>query len=94
MLYIRASVPTLQHRIKQRGRDYEEQIDPAYLEQLNLLYEQWIEDFSLCPVLTIPGDDLDFVSNNGHINLIIEKMQEKLMGKEIVVFTKSEVMAR
>ncbi len=94
VLYIRASVPTLQHRIKQRGRDYEEQIDPAYLEQLNLLYEQWIEDFSLCPVLTIPGDDLDFVSNNGHINLIIEKMQEKLMGKEIVVFTKSEVMAR
>ena len=94
VLYIRASVPTLQHRIKQRGREYEEQIDPAYLEQLNLLYEQWIEDFSLCPVLTIPGDDLDFVANNGHINLIIEKMQEKLMGKEIVVFTKSEVMAR
>ena len=94
VLYIRASVPTLQYRIKLRGRDYEEQIDPAYLEQLNLLYEQWIEDFNLCPVLTIPGDDLDFVANNGHINLIIEKMQEKLMGKEIVVFTKSEVMAR
>jgi deoxyadenosine/deoxycytidine kinase len=87
-------VPTLQHRIKQRGRDYEEQIDPAYLEQLNLLYEQWIEDFSLCPVLTIPGDDLDFVANNGHLNLIIEKVQEKLMGKEVVVFTKSEVLAR
>jgi len=94
VLYIRASVPTLQERIKQRGRDYEEQIDPAYLEQLNILYEQWIEDFSLCPVLTIPGDALDFVANNGHLDLIIEKVEEKLMGKEVVVFTKSEVMAR
>jgi deoxyadenosine/deoxycytidine kinase len=94
VLYIRASVPTLQDRIKQRGRDYEEQIDPAYLEQLNILYEQWIEDFSLCPVLTIPGDALDFVANNGHLDLIIEKVEEKLMGKEVVVFTKSEVMTR
>ena len=50
VLYIKASVPTLQQRIKLRGRDYEEEIDPAYLEQLNGLYNSWIEDFDLCPV--------------------------------------------
>ena len=93
VLYIRASVPTLQYRIKHRGRDYEEQIDPKYLEQLNDLYEQWIGNFSLCPVLTIPGDDLDFVANNGHLDLIIEKVEEKLTGKEVVLFSKSDVLA-
>ncbi len=87
VLYIRASVPTLQQRIKKRGRDYEEKIDPAYLNQLNVLYEHWITDFQLCPVLTVPGDDLDFVANNGHLDLIIEKIQDKLMGKEEVLFT-------
>jgi deoxyadenosine/deoxycytidine kinase len=94
VLYIRASIPTLQYRIKHRGRDYEEQIDPEYLEQLNILYEQWIDEFSLCPVLTIPGDNLDFVANNGHLDLIIEKVQEKLTGKEVVVFTEREMLAR
>ena len=91
VLYIKASVPTLQQRIKLRGRDYEEQIDPAYLEQLNTLYNSWIDDFDLCPVLTVPGDDLDFVANNGHMDLIIRKVQEKLTGKEVVVFTEQEV---
>ena len=91
VLYIKASVPTLQNRIKLRGRDYEETIDPAYLEQLNDLYDSWIDNFDLCPVLTVPGDDLDFVANNGHFDLIIEKVQEKLTGKDVVVFTKQEM---
>jgi len=91
VLYIKASVPTLLNRIKQRGRDYEEQIDPRYLEQLNTLYDQWIDSFDLCPVLTIPGDDLDFVANNGHLGLIINKVQEKLIGKELVQFTELEM---
>jgi len=91
VLYIKASVPTLQKRIKLRGRDYEEEIDPAYLKQLNVLYDSWTEEFDLCPVLTIPGDDLDFVANNGHLDLIIKKVQEKLTGKEVVVFTEQEM---
>jgi deoxyadenosine/deoxycytidine kinase len=94
VIYIKASVPTLQQRIKLRGRDYEEKIDPSYLEQLNLLYEHWIEDFSLCPVLTVPGDNLDFVANNGHLELIIKKVQEKLTGKEVVIFTEKELNGR
>jgi len=91
VLYIKASVPTLMERIKLRGRDYEEEIDPLYLEQLNTLYDQWIDNFDLCPVLTIPGDDLDFVANNGHLELIIRKVKEKLTGKEVVIFTESEM---
>lgn len=92
VIYIRASVPTLKDRIQKRGRSYEEQIDPEYLDQLNRLYEDWIDSFQLCPVLTIPGDDLDFVSNNGHFDLITSKIEEKLTGKEEVIFTKKEVL--
>jgi deoxyadenosine/deoxycytidine kinase len=91
VLYIKASVPTLLTRIKLRGRDYEEEIDPGYLESLNTLYNRWIHDFDLCPVLTIPGDDLDFVANNGHLDLIIDKIQDKLTGKEEVIFSEREM---
>ena len=48
-------------------------------------------NFTLCPVLTVPGDDLDFVAHPGHLNLIVDKMQEKLTGREEVVFAPEEV---
>lgn len=84
IIYLQASVSTLGERIRLRGRDYEQQIDPAYLEQLNILYEEWIEGFSLCPVLTVPSDELDFVRNGTHLELIATKVLEKLQGKEVV----------
>ena len=91
VVYLRASVPTLFSRISSRGRDFERQITPKYLEQLNDLYEQWIAGFSLCPVLTVPSDDLDYVANSNHLDLIAAKVQEKLTGKEEVVFDLKEM---
>jgi deoxyadenosine/deoxycytidine kinase len=91
VIYLRASVPTLRERIAHRGRDYERQISPEYLQRLNDLYEQWIARFSLCPVLTVPADDLDYVSIPAHMNLIVDKVEEKLMGKDEVVFDPAEI---
>jgi deoxyadenosine/deoxycytidine kinase len=91
VIYLRASVLTLMDRITLRGRDYERRIDRQYLGQLNLLYEDWIAKFQLCPVLTVPADDLDYVAHLGHLDLIVEKVQEKLMGKEVVKFEPDEV---
>lgn len=86
IVYLRASVPTLQERIRRRGRPYEQDIATTYLEQLNELYEEWINGFSLCPVLSVPSDDLDFVLNPGHLKLILDKVIEKLQGREEVIF--------
>lgn len=91
VVYLRASVETLQRRIASRGRDFEAKIQDEYLEQLNLLYEEWIGNFSLCPVLTIPADDIDFVSFSGHLDLIIEKVEEKLTGREEVSFMPEDI---
>lgn len=86
VVYLRASVPTLLQRIALRGRDFERGISPQYLERLNALYEEWIDHFALCPVLTVPADALDFVKYNDHLELIAAKTQDKLHGKEVVVF--------
>lgn len=94
VIYLRASVSTLVKRIAQRGRDYERQISTEYLSQLNELYEKWVADFSLCPVLTVPADDLDFVAFPPHLDLIVGKVQEKLSGKEEVVFNPDEVAGK
>lgn len=90
VIYLRASVPTLMKRIRLRGRDYEKTITFEYLEEVNQLYGKWINEFTLCPVLTIPADSMDFVEKADHLDMITQKVQEKLTGKEIVVFFPDE----
>jgi deoxyadenosine/deoxycytidine kinase len=86
VIYLRASVPQLQERIRQRGRDYEQEISVEYLTQLNDLYDEWVEGFALGPVLTVPTDDLNFVAVDSHLELIASRVLEKLHGKETVSF--------
>jgi len=82
VVYLKASVPTLIERIRLRGRNYERNIDVEYLARLNQMYEEWARRFDLCPMLTIPADRLDFVRHTAHLDIIVERVQERLMGKE------------
>ena len=91
VIYLRASVPTLMQRISQRNRSYEQAIPEEYLERLNKLYCEWIDAFTQCPVLTVPADHLDYVAHSRHFELIVQKVQEKLTGKDIVSFDPEEL---
>ncbi|GAB4467688.1 MAG: deoxynucleoside kinase [Anaerolineae bacterium] len=91
VIYLRASVDTLITRIRLRGREFEQNIDPEYLASLNILYEDWIDHFTLSPVLIVPADHLDFVKNGGHLDLIISKINDKLSGKDQVSFLAEEI---
>lgn len=81
IVYLRASVETLQTRIASRGRDYEASISRDYLERLNALYEEWMSSFAQCPVLIIHSDNVNLVSSKDHIDRVIQSIQEKLSGK-------------
>lgn len=43
IVYLSAPVPILQARIRERGRDYEQEISATYLQELNGLYTQWAQ---------------------------------------------------
>ncbi len=86
LIYLRAPVKVLHDRIMQRGRDYERRMSEDYLRQLNALYEEWIASFSLCPVLTISTGDLNYVTDPQHLEMILNKIHEKLSGKDYVSF--------
>lgn len=91
VVYLRTSVPVLKERIEARGRQYEMKIKEKYLTQLNDLYEVWVSNFNLCPVLTVPTDDLNYVKHSGHLDLVARKVEEKLTGKEEVIFEPEEL---
>lgn len=63
LIYLKASVPTLISQIRKRGRDYEMNIDEAYLRRLNNKYNHWIDNIYEGDMLLIDKDHEDFVSD-------------------------------
>jgi deoxyadenosine/deoxycytidine kinase len=78
MIYLRAQTDTLARQISKRGRDFEQGIQHTYLEQLNKLYEEWIAQYKLGPLLIIESDDLDFVNNPADLNYILARVKYRL----------------
>lgn len=79
LIYLRAQVPTLVRQIQQRGRDYENSIRIEYLERLNRLYEDWIQEYPH-QKLIIDTDDLDFVNDEEDLGRVIELVEQRLFG--------------
>ncbi len=86
LILLKAPVSVLMKRIQRRARDIESSISEDYLSLLDRFYTEWIEGFDLCPVLTIHSDDLDFVHKTQHLDIVVQKIKDKLSGKEEMIF--------
>lgn len=86
LIYLKAPVAVLMERIRRRGRSIESGITEEYLALLDSFYEEWLQHFDICPVLTIRTDDLDFVNKARHLDIVVQRIHDKLAGKEEVVF--------
>lgn len=81
LVYLRAPVPVLLERIRQRARGMEAGISASYLELLDGFYREWLRSFDLCPVLTIHSNAVNFAGKPRHLDKVITAMQEKLRGQ-------------
>jgi deoxyadenosine/deoxycytidine kinase len=86
LIHLEAPVSVLMARIRRRARNIETGISEEYLALLEQFYNEWIEGFDLCPVLTIRSDDLDFVHKDEHLDIVVQRIKEKLAGHEEMVF--------
>ena len=86
VVFLKASVGTLKSRIAMRGRGFESAIPDSYLANLNQLYDSWIENFTLSPVLEIPAGEIDLVSRPEDLELVVNMIKEKIKGKQQVLF--------
>lgn len=89
LIYLKAPVSVLMKRIKNRARSIETGITAEYLSLLESFYDDWLKTFDVCPVLTIRSDDLDFVHKPQHLDIVVQRIQDRLAGKEDVVFPAS-----
>jgi deoxyadenosine/deoxycytidine kinase len=87
LIYLKAPVRVLLDRIRRRARNIETGISQEYLTLLDSFYDEWLAAFDLCPVLTLRTDDLDYVHETGHLDTVVQRVREKLAGKEVMDLT-------
>jgi deoxyadenosine/deoxycytidine kinase len=89
LIYLKAPVPVLMKRIHSRARSIETGITSEYLSLLESFYDDWLKIYDVCPVITIRSDDLDFVHKPQHLDIVAQRIQDRLAGKEELEFPAS-----
>lgn len=77
-IYLYQNTERLLQNIKRRGRSYEQEIQPDYLEKINSGYLDYIKSQSDLNVLIIDVSDKDFVNNQEDYMFVLEEIQEKI----------------
>lgn len=84
LVYLKAPVPVLMERIQRRARGMETGISMEYLSLLESYYDDWFHSFDLCPLLTIRSDNLDFVNQEAALDVVTQRITDKLNGHEVL----------
>jgi len=79
IVYLQADTAILMQRIAMRDRTYERNMETAYIEELNQTYDDHFKHhYQGPPVLEICTNELDFVKNPDHLDLIENKIRTEL----------------
>jgi len=62
-VYLHANVDRLLKNIAMRGRDYEKEIEPEYLDKIQKGYFGFLKQINSFPILIIDTNNIDFVQN-------------------------------
>jgi deoxyadenosine/deoxycytidine kinase len=73
-VYLHSDTDRLMNNIAKRGRDYEQEITPAYLEKIRDGYFHFFRQVNSFPILIIDINHIDFVDNNKHYQLLKESI--------------------
>jgi deoxyguanosine kinase len=71
LVYLHRPIDALIRQIKQRGRDMEQNIAPAYLEEIQNAYLDFFKTESSLPVLVIELGDLDFQRDKSVLDAMV-----------------------
>jgi len=78
IIYLKASIDTLQKRIQQRTRSFEQGISREYLESLEQKYKEWKDTFDLSPFLVVDTEQVDFVHTNKGKEIVFQMLERRL----------------
>ena len=76
LVYLYVSVDRLQANIKERGRDYEQDIENDYLEKIQSGYFEFIRQQQNMRILILDTNNVDFVKNEEDYKRIIDLIDQ------------------
>ncbi|MBR9853674.1 MAG: 2-amino-4-hydroxy-6-hydroxymethyldihydropteridine diphosphokinase [Algicola sp.] len=82
-LYLHQNTERLLANIKKRGRDYEQNIDPTYLEKINRGYLDFIKSHPSQNSVIVDMGELDFIHNPNDYEFILERLEDNILSTKI-----------
>ncbi len=74
VIYLQADTDVLMERIKKRGRIYERNMNRNYIKTLNEIYNDYFFHYDKAPLLIVNANNVNFLTNQDSIELLIEKI--------------------
>lgn len=78
LIYLEGSVEDVVGRIRERGREMEQQTPIDYWVEMHGRYEEWINNFNSCPVLRLNINDYDLKGYPEQIEQIVAQISYML----------------
>ncbi len=80
VIYLQATPEKLLKKIKERGKEYEKEIELTYLQDLNEAYNRYFFHYNEAPLLVINIDNFDFSGNKPDLEDLLEKIRKPHTG--------------
>ena len=84
IVYLQAKTEVLMDRISKRGRSFESNMDIDYIEKLNQAYNYFFFHYDDTNLIAVKTDDIDFVENPEHLDLILDEIDLFKGGKKYI----------
>lgn len=78
VIYLFTSPEVLMERIRKRGRDYESPIKYEYISRLCRYYREYMNRYTLSPVLKVDAETLDYVNRTDDREFILSEIRRFL----------------
>lgn len=76
LVYLHRPIPNLLENIKGRGRSFEEEIAPAYLEKIQNAYFDFFKTASNLPILILDVEEADFLAHSNHYEILLRHLSQ------------------
>ena len=80
VIFLQSDTDRLMENIRQRGRNYEKQMDWKYIDSLNQVYNEYFFRYDKSPLMIINTNDIDFVNNKDDLEEVLSFIRKPIQG--------------
>lgn len=78
LISLEGSYEDIIQRIQERGRPMEQQTPLSYWEDLYARYDDWINNFTSCPVLRVNINEYDVIDDISSVEVVLARLSDKI----------------